>query len=250
MVEATPLVMLHGWGVNSAIWAGQVGRLSANFTLSTPDLPGYGDQPMEWPLTLENMACALLACWPTQVDVCGWSMGGMVAMTAARLAPQRVRRLVLVGATPCFVARHDWVCGVPAQVFEQFALSLANDYQGTLKRFLALQVHGDMQARITMAVLRNVLLAQGQPSEGVLRAGLQVLLDSDMRESLPTISQPTLVVYGGYDQLVPACATQYLLDRLPQVRQVNFSHASHAPFLSHADEFSTVVHNFLAGDAR
>ncbi len=246
MSEPIPLTLIHGWGMHGGIWANLAERLRADgLTVSAPDLPGYADQPAVTPYELETVAQALLQRWPAQADVCGWSLGGLVALTIARLAPERVRRLVLVGSTPCFVARANWPCGMDAHVFAQFADELDQAYEATLKRFLALQVQGDPQSRAALTVLRQQLFARGRPDTSVLRAGLRLLVDSDVRPWIPHLAMPTLVVQGGYDQLVPACAGQWLAKHLPNANLALLPKATHAPFLSHEGEFDTLLRSFL-----
>lgn len=241
-----PLVLLHGWGMHGGVWQGLAARLQQERQVLMPDMPGYAAQPQLDTCTLESLAEHMLADWPAQVDLCAWSLGGLVALTMARIAPQRIRRLVLVGSTPCFVDRPDWNCGMPAAVFAGFADALQQEYEPTLRRFIALQAQGDAAAREALTVLRAQLFARGRPGVATLRCGLDLLLRSDVRASVSQVMAPTLVVQGSHDRLVPPCAAHWLAARLEHGYLLEMRAAGHAPFLSHVDEFARHLQEFLS----
>ena len=87
------LVLLHGWGLNAEVWHDISVRLSAHFTLHLVDLPGYGRSRGFGPLTLPQMADALLAQAPARAVWLGWSLGGLVASQLAPAHPARVAGL-------------------------------------------------------------------------------------------------------------------------------------------------------------
>lgn len=238
-----PLVMLHGWGMHGGVWTATAEVLGERVQLV--DMPGYGGRATVMPYTLENLAVELVQALPPVFDLCGWSLGGQVAMTLARLMPERVRRLVLVGSNPCFTTRPDWQCAIAPDVLNQFAEELAVNYEATLKRFLALQARGDDAARAVLTRLRSLLFARGRPDSAVLQAGLTILLQTDLRLQVPQLTMPTLVVHGSFDQLAPICAAEWLARALPNGRLHAIAGASHAPFLSHRAEFEAALIEFL-----
>lgn len=244
-IKTDNLVFLHGWGMHSGVWNATAERLSATFNVTAVNLPGYGGKASLAPYTLETLAANIMAELPPVFNLCGWSLGGQLALTLARLLPDRVRRLVLVGTNPCFTRRPDWSCAIEASVLANFSRDLTEHYEATLKRFLALQVHGDAAARQTLAHLRRLLFAQGKPDGIVLSDGLDILLNSDLRSRIADIAVPALVIHGSFDQLVPVCAAEWLAQTLPQGRLQRLSGASHAPFLSHAAEFEAAISGFL-----
>ena len=209
------------------------------------DLPGYGNSSSITPYTLDGLAEAVLAQCPVQMDVCGWSLGGLVAQRMAQMEPGRIGRLVLVGSTPCFTLRDDWACAIPVATLTQFSAELEQAYEVTLKRFLALQVRGDAAARETQAALREQLFARGRPDAGVLHEGLQLLLNTDLRAQAGNLKQATLLVHGQRDQLVPLCAAQWMAQALPDAQLRVIADAAHAPFLSHTTLFVDMLHEFL-----
>lgn len=239
------LVLVHGWGMHGGVWDGVRSELARDFTLHVADLPGHGMSSMRLPYTLDDVARDLLDSMPRAAALCGWSLGAQVAMRAALLAPLRVRTLALVSATPCFVRRPDWPWGMDREVLEGFAADLRQDYEGTLRRFLALQARGGDAARALAAALRARMFERGQPDAGALEAGLVLLLESDLRGLVPLLGQPVLLVHGEQDMLANVGAARWMAQRLPRVRLVTMPRAAHAPFLSQPALFARTLREFL-----
>lgn len=101
--SGTPLVLLHGFPFSSAIWREQITRLSDQYRVITPDLRGHGRSPITDDVyTMELLAADVIALLDTlaidQAVVIGHSMGGYVALALARIAPERLLALGLVGS--------------------------------------------------------------------------------------------------------------------------------------------------------
>lgn len=241
-----PLLMLHGWGMHSGMWGGAVEKLAVRAQVHCVDLPGHGDSaPLPQGHTLDDLVHVLAGKFEEPLALCGWSLGGLVALRWAELYPQQITKLVLVASTPCFMQRPGWGCAMPADIFQAFARSLTQAGQATLLRFLSLQVQGGDIARATLAMLRDKLLQRGEPHQMALQDGLALLRDTDMRPALPYIAQPALVVAGERDTLVPFAATEYLARTLPDARLISIAGAAHVPFLSHTRYFVNYVEDFL-----
>lgn len=240
------LALLHGWGMHGGVWGGVREALARRFRLHVVDLPGYGKSPALAPYTLESLVGAVAAALPERFHLCGWSLGGQVALEMARLYPERVARLVLTAATPRFTAAQDWPWAVEREVLLEFAAALETDYEGTLRRFLALQARGDDDARAVLKRLRDGLFERGRPDAETLRAGLKILLESDLRDRAAAVKAPTLLLHGERDLLTPPGAARWLAGQMPAVCLEVVPGASHAPFLSHPGEFAEIVTGFLS----
>ena len=240
-----PLVLLHGWAMHGGIFAPLVDALRAHRTLHVVDLPGHGhSRDSGVPLALDACAHALLDALPV-APWCGWSLGGLVALRAASLQPARVPALALVCATPKFVVAEDWPQGMPAEVFHGFADGLRLDWQATIDRFIALEAFGSDHMREELRMLRDAVLAHGEPSPRVLAEGLQVLEQGDLRDALPALAMPSLWIGGRRDRLVNPAAMQEAAAIAPNARFVQIEHAGHAPFLTHADAVADALLGFL-----
>jgi pimeloyl-[acyl-carrier protein] methyl ester esterase len=242
--QGPPLVLLHGWGLHGGVFHGLAARLGERFETWCVDLPGHGGSGPLARFTLETVARAVAERVPAGALWLGWSLGGMVALAAA--AQARAARLVLVSASPRFVADGEWP-GVAPALLDGFAADLEVDHRATLNRFIALQARGSEQARAEFRALREGLFDRGEPDLAALRGGLAILKEADLRPVLGGIAQPLLLVGGRRDTLVPPPALERTAKALPRGEAVVLDGAGHAPFISHPAAFDAVVTEFLNG---
>lgn len=239
-----PLLLLHGWGMHGGVWDAILPALAQHCEVQVADLPGHG-YSREAASTLDEIVDALSGRFTGPLNICGWSLGGIVAQRWASREPEKIKRLVLVASTPCFTAREGWLSGMEPETLRQFAAELERDHAATLRRFLALQLRGSANERELLADMRQRLFSRGEPDARALRGGLEILRDADLREALPGITQPALVIAGERDRLTPPGASRYMADAMPHARMVEIAGAAHAPFLSHPDIFVKHVADFL-----
>lgn len=243
--EGPDLVFLHGWGLNSSVWDGLWPVLGKRYRLNCVDLPGHGLSDLETDLAnLDEVCIALNSVLPRLACFVGWSLGGLVALSYALRFPLAVKRLILVASTPRFVTAGDWQQAMKTQVIEAFGESLKQDYRATLKRFLALQVQSSEEAQRTLRRLRSVL-HRNPPQQRALHAGLQLLRETDLRSQLPKLQCPIRLILGERDMLVPKNCGQEIVAHLHDGRSVTLPGAGHAPFLSHPNDFLSVLQDCL-----
>lgn len=243
--QGQPLVMLHGWGMHSGVWQSLIKKLSAQYMLYLVDLPGMGNsRPIE-PYHLHALADEVAQVIPGVSDVLGWSLGGLVAQRIALNQPDRIRRLILVGSTPCFVNKADWNVGIDSANFESFAEAVNSDYKATILQFLTLQCMKADDARSTLKQLRASFETRPTPTQTTLQRALQVLLETDLRDEVSNIRKPTLLIHGDRDTLAPVQAAHWMMQQLPQGFLRVISGSAHAPFLSHSEQFITALNQFL-----
>ncbi|MBI4190022.1 MAG: pimeloyl-ACP methyl ester esterase BioH [Betaproteobacteria bacterium] len=238
------LVLLHGWGMNAAVWDEMATHLVRYFRVHRVDLPGHGASSACAPYTLDALADVPAAALPRRVTVCGWSLGGQVALNWARRIPDQVDRLVLIATTPRFVRGTGWEYGIDPAVLDGFAYGLTRDYRGTLQRFLVLQSQGDADARTVLRRLRGQVLMRGEPDIAALEAGLRILKETDLRDKLSQISQPALILHGAHDTVAPLAAGQYLQRALPRATLEVFAGAAHAPFVAQPQRVAQRITEF------
>ncbi|TXH77822.1 MAG: pimeloyl-ACP methyl ester esterase BioH [Lysobacteraceae bacterium] len=248
--EGPPLALIHGWAMHGGVFAPMVDRLRESHTLYLVDLPGHGhsrDDPTA--LTFDAVCDTLYSRLP-RAPWLGWSLGGMFALHAAALRPDRVSALIEICASPCFVRRNDWRFGVSAEIFRDFARGLGEDYRATLERFVALEAFGSDHAKEEIRALRAELFARGEPATRVLVDGLHLLETADQRALLSRLRVPSLWLAGRRDRLVDPRAMRDAVAAIERAghapaRFAQIEQAGHAPFLTHADEVVAQLAAFL-----
>jgi len=275
------LVLLHGWGLNLRIWDGLTAALCDRFRIIAVDLPGHGRSAwLPERSSLEEQAAQVRETVDeiaSEYSLLGWSLGSQIALQLAAgsargagplsAEPPRgagpagsapaapIRRLVLIAATPQFIAAPDWPHGAPAERLAAQAGGLRSDYRRTVSDFLELQVRGSADGGEALEQLRAALFEHGSvasaPSElrglniAALIRGLELLRDNDLRPLLADITVPALVIAGQYDRVIHPAASHALANALPNAHYVEIRRAAHAPFLSHFPELSTLICDFL-----
>lgn len=233
------LVFLHGWGLNRAIWPQSLRDVLSDWDVRYLDLPGFGERPaVAEPAMLAAWTDALQQDIPLGSIVVGWSLGGMVAIDLAARYPEHVRALGLIASSPCFLGHDDWP-GMKASVMNQFASALKADTALTIDRFLAIQAMGSITARHDVKLLREAVASLPAPSLAALQGGLSILHAFDLRHTLQGLAQPVFGCFGRLDTLVPVTVIDPLQQLCPSGHFSVLPKASHAPFVSHPEEFSS-----------
>lgn len=243
-----PLVLLHGWALHGGLFTPLLPALSRRHRVHAVDLPGHGRSDPLRPWTLQAAVEALQRTFieiGEPLAVLGWSLGGMIALRWALDAPGEIAKLVLVAATPKFVADATWPHAMSADTLKRFADELRVAYRLTLQRFLSLQVQGSESGRATLATLRHELFARGEPDAAVLSEALAAFAGIDLRRDVARVASRTLVIAGERDTLVPPAASEWVASALPAARFVRMTGAAHAPFLSHPEAFLEALGPFL-----
>ena len=240
------LVLLHGWGLNQAIWQPVQAKLAAGFTVYCVDLPGFGDsswQPgnEDFHHACTRVAEALIRHIGHSFALGGWSMGGLMATQIALDFPTYVQRLITIASSPCFIAHEtgNWP-GIKPTTLETFRYQLTTDYRKTLERFLAVQALGSPAARDEIKAMRVLLHERPEPKPEALVAGLRWLARVDLREQIAALQVPLLRMYGRRDSLVPIATQEAILPLLPKHianTVVTFQESAHAPFFTEPELF-------------
>lgn len=234
------LILLHGWGMPAGIFEPLLSPLGQRCDPYLPALPGYPGSPWPGGLEFEDQIDLMARELPAGA-LLGWSLGGLYALALARREPRKFSALTLVACNPCFVIRDDWPPAIAAEVLDEFARELGRDWRRTLRRFIALQLHGEVSQRELARELWRGVEAAGRPDLAVLETGLDLLKNHDARPALASLGQPACLLLGERDRLVPNALEGQIAEVAPGIRVESIAGAGHAPFLSHPRAIATGV---------
>jgi pimeloyl-[acyl-carrier protein] methyl ester esterase len=242
--DKIPVILLHGWGLNSGVWQPLITRLNeetkSDYCFITIDLPGFGNNHNVdiAPYSLEKICDCLALTVKRPAIYLGWSLGGLVATKMTTQHPDKVLALITVASSPMFVeqSQQDWP-GIKSNVLANFHQQLAEDTEKTLRGFLKIQALGSPHIRDDLRLITELVLLRDLPKKAVLANSLSLLSDSDLRPQLATITQPFLRLYGKNDSLVPYKIADKIAALAPNSEEFIFEQASHAPFISHLEPF-------------
>lgn len=244
----TKLVLIHGWGMNQGVWANFVPLLQdlCDAEITCIDLPGFGDnhQVMLKPYNIETVSEWLVKRLPDNSILVGWSLGGLISQYLAFKYQDKFIAHIQLCSTSKFVQEGLWR-GIKSATLTMFSEQLQEDHSALLQRFLAIQCMGLAQpkraARDMYAMISNYPKANAE----TLSESLQILTSTDLRETMKEVELPSLWIFGRLDSLVPSQISQWVSACLPLAHTVTIAKASHAPFISHAEQTAQLIVDFV-----
>jgi fatty-acyl-CoA synthase len=244
--DAPTVVLIEGLGYGRWMWHWQREALSGEFELLLPDNRGTGrsDAP-EGPYTMAQFSADLGAVLDAHgaeaVTLVGASMGGMIAMQHA-LADDRVERLVLLCTTPGGPDAAD----TPPDVQERITETPPElDERETIRHKMAPAVSEDFYDREPKLVDQIVdWRLEQDASETAKAAQMAAIGEFDASDRLQKLTQPTLVLHGTADRVVPVGNADLLSD-LPNAEVQLIEEAPHLLFIEHAEAVNERLRTFL-----
>jgi pimeloyl-[acyl-carrier protein] methyl ester esterase len=237
------LVLIHGWAMNSTVWSNWLEELNQSYRVFCVELPGHGESEYAQHWTMDELLEALAKQLPVTANVLGWSLGGMVALAYADKYPNRTDRLVLLASSAKFTQSEGWADAIEEETLELFEEGLVDNAKSTIKRFLLLQTHGMNANKKVNSWLKDSI---NMPLDiRGLESGLQILKSADLREALQRVACPILLILGERDALIPVGVGAQSLKINPAIKLRVIEQASHVPFISHQDEVTKSLNDFV-----
>jgi poly(3-hydroxyalkanoate) depolymerase len=241
--QGPPLLLLSGIGASIEMWQPFESLIRGSTTISL-DLPGAGKSPRTGaPVRMRALASivggVLDALGYPRVDVLGYSFGGAVAQQLAHDAPGRVRRLVLAATT----------CGLGGRVAgtNNFLLMLTPARYYSRRYFQAIGpgLYGGRSRDVGVLDEHFRQRSLSPPSWLGYTMQMYSIWGWSSRAWLHTLEQPTLVISGDDDPLVPVENSYLLAAHIPDARLRIVQGAGHLFLIDQPEEPAAIVTRFL-----
>lgn len=240
-----PIVLIHGYPFNRALWTEQIPTLSNSNRIIAPDLRGFGESDTSPEVSTMSSLATDVAALMDQLEIPratigGLSMGGYVALAFYKLFPSRVRALVLADTRP--QADTEESKQTRAQQAEK---ALSEGMAGIADAMLPKLLAPDTVSKRPEIVrfVRDMML-QTKP-EGAAAALRGMAEREDQTELLPKISVPTLIVVGSEDAITPVADSETMHHAIDSSRLVVLDHAGHVSNVERAQQFNDELLHFL-----
>ncbi|HVE69144.1 MAG TPA: alpha/beta hydrolase [Solirubrobacteraceae bacterium] len=260
--EGPPLLFVHGHSGRWANWMLNIPHFARTRRVIAPDLPGFGHSPMpDWRISIENYGRFLVSLLDAlevsdPVPVVGNSMGGFVSAELAIKDPGRVQGLVLVtaaGLSTKYLRFSEEM--MRAGWFRAFARAV-NSYaqipdarvetmvrRPRLRHLVLSQVVAHPR-RLSPTMAAEMIRGSGRPAAPF---ATDALVDYDIRDDLPNVSCPALIVWGEKDRVVGVEAAEEYRREIPHAKFVMLEDTGHVPMIERPEEFNELLDEFLAG---
>ena len=243
--QGTPVVLLHGFPLNGAIWHEQQKQLSDRFRVITPDLRGHGRSPApsgiyEMDLLARDVLTLLDALLIKKAIIMGHSMGGYVALAAWKLAPDRFLALGLI----------DSQTGADSEEGRQGCYKMAENVTAKGSKFVADAMRPKLFAANLPAgapIIEQVRqMIVNTPSAGIIGSLQGMAVRPDSSEMLPKISVPVLILTGDKDQIIPLKKAKAMAATIPTATLSIVENAGHMPMLEQPEATTRSLSDFLS----
>ena len=236
-----PLLLLNSLGTDLQMWDPQVDRWARSRTLLRFDQRGHGrSEAPSGPYHLDRLgedALAVLDAFGQQrVDVCGLSLGGVVALWLAIHHPGRVGRLIVADSAARIGTQAAW---------QQRAATVLDDGMDAVADLIIERFFSPgFRAAAPAQVARMRETVRGTSSVGYAGSCF-ALADADLRDDLSRIVAPTLVLVGSNDVATPPADAQELAAGIAGSQLVELAGAGHLANLEVPHRFAADVERFL-----
>ncbi len=247
--KGVPLLMVHGSGPGVSAWANwrlTMPELARERRVVAPDMVGFGytDRPAGFVYTMDRWVQQAIdvldALDIERADVVGNSFGGALSLALAIRAPQRVRRLVLMGSV-----------GVPFPITP--GLDAVWGYQPsleTMKGLLDIFAHSRALVTDELAELRwraSIRPGFQESFSAMFPAPRQRWVDAmaSAEADIRALPHETLVIHGREDRVIPLQTSLSLAEWIPNSQLHVFGHCGHWTQIEHAQRFVRLVGDFL-----
>jgi pimeloyl-ACP methyl ester carboxylesterase len=250
--NASAIILIHGFISSNLIWSGVLLPLARfGFRVIAPDLPGYGysDKPADAQYTIAEQAHAMIGLMDRlgieKAIIAGASYGGAIAATMALDCPERVKKLILVGAVTNDEPKKKFLLRVSClPVLGDIATPLFLGSRWILRKRME-----DMYRRMgrpineKMVASRHHLLETSNAHRAMIRTARRWSANRIKREA-SLIRQPTMLVWGDQDDHIPIEDAFRLRDTMPNARLIVFRNCGHLPPAEYPDKFVELVADF------
>ncbi len=248
------LVLVPGFVSNVEAWwedpqlARCMHRLTSFARLILFDKRGTGrSDPVAVVPTLEqrvaDLEAVMHAAGSERADLLGISEGGPSCLLFAARHPERVRSLALYGTTPRFTRAPDFPWGFDPEVYPALLETMETGWgEGSLLALFAPSLVRDASIRSAWSRFQRM-----SASPSMARAVMEALLHIDVRDLLPEIRVPTLVVHRRNERAIRLGCAEYLAEHIPGAKLVVLEGTDHFPFYGEVDDIFDEIEEFFTG---
>lgn len=239
-----PLILLHGLPGDRRLWRRQLDDLADEYTVVAWDAPGCGQSsapPEDFGIrdVAHYLIAFIQALGVEQPHVLGLSWGGGLALELYRAAPTIPQTLLLASAYA------GWAGSLPADAVSQRLNAYVRAAGTNREEAMRSWAPGFFSATARKEIVDEVVAIVSEFDPRVLVTLARSFAETDLRETLPMIEIPTLLLYGDADTRAPLHVADNLHASIRGSKLVVLPRTGHLSNVEAAEEFDRAVRDFL-----
>ncbi|SPH18661.1 Sigma factor SigB regulation protein RsbQ [Defluviimonas aquaemixtae] len=251
-VERRPLVFVHGFGCDQSMWRDVVQSFTPDFRIVTYDLTGMGGSDLS---EYEPRRYAKLDAHAEDLlDICahldlkdaiivGHSIGATIAVLAANMAPERMKRLILVSPSPSFLEdpATGYNGGYSREDLDGLVKFLDENHLGWSHQMAPTIVGQDPDAPAAIELTQSFCRTDPR----IARHFGHVTFFADRRADFERLERPALIIHCNQDALVPMDVAWWMRDHIPESKLEILQATGHCPHMTVPTDAVSAMRNFL-----
>lgn len=235
--EGSPVLLLHGWGSSFDVYNGIINLLSSDHRVVALNFPGCGkSDTMETPWTLHDY-CDLVLKFMKELAIenpimMGHSHGGRVTLKMVAEGMVQPPKIVLLDSAGL----------IPKKSLKQ--KMRAKSFKA-IKKVLALPVIKNHSEELLDKARKHYGSADYNAAPEVLRKTLVSLVNTDLRDILPNIKCPTLLIWGEKDTATPLSDAKIIESLIPDAGLCVYENAGHYAFCEQPHKTNAILKSFI-----
>lgn len=244
--DAPVVMLIHGFPLNKSMWDAQLEALQDEFRVIAYDIRGHGNsqsgtQDFSIELFVNDLLCLVETLGLQKVILCGFSMGGYIALNAVEYYPERFEALIL-SDTQCNADTKE----VREKRIKSMDRILENGVEAYADEMLPklFAPASFVRHRPEVAAVREMIV--NTSSESLCNTLFAMASRKESRSKLMEIGIPTLILVGKEDQLTPPAASELMHGRIRSSKMAIIAQAGHLSNMENPEVFNNHFQAFVA----
>jgi abhydrolase domain-containing protein 6 len=245
----TSIVMLHGFGGDKDNWDRFSQKLTNDYHLIIPDLPGHGESVQDVSLNYgieeqtKRLKEFLDALGIKKAHIVGNSMGGAIAMRYAFLYPQAVLSLTLIDSAGAVKTPSEFDASMKTtNKNPMLEIKNAQDFKNVMTKYVF------VDPPYVPGFVIDVLLAEKIKRKTIEQKIFRdILVDLNQMSTLSTIHSPTLIIWGAQDKVIHVDNAEFLHQKIPGSQKEVIEAVGHCPMIEKPEVTTELYRKFMHG---
>lgn len=249
------LLLVHGWAASGDFFEDVADQLASGFRIVIPDLRAHGETPagsglLDIDLLASDLQTLVEALDLNRITALGWSMGATVLwQMITRQGHARLAGLIIEDMSPRILNSEDWTLGMATGMdiagSGRAIEAMRNDWPAYAAAF-APRMFARGRAAREPEMIADIVARLSRRDGGAMADLWLSMASQDLRQALPAMNLPTLVISGERSEAYGPETSRYLVEALPDAQSITFAQSGHAPHLEEPKEFASAVAHFAS----